>query len=86
MTVVSQTKEASTDATDATDATVLVDENLSLEGPSALTSSSIANTSKADTNAMLREEKIRGKLSKSYSVSTGTSPPPQNISTQVRNK
>lgn len=77
--VVLQAKETSTDAT------LPVDENLSLEASSsALTSSSIASTSKADTNATPREEKIRGKLAKSHSVSTGTSPPPQSISTQVR--
>ncbi|XP_024870635.1 uncharacterized protein LOC112453867 isoform X9 [Temnothorax curvispinosus] len=76
--VAAQAKEASTDAA------LPVDENLSLEASSsALTSSSIANTSKADTNATPREERIRGKLSKSHSVSTGTSPPPQNISTQT---
>ncbi|XP_071632976.1 uncharacterized protein Lubel isoform X4 [Temnothorax longispinosus] len=75
--VAAQAKEASTDA-------ALPVENLSLEASSsALTSSSIANTSKADTNATPREERIRGKLSKSHSVSTGTSPPPQSISTQT---
>ncbi|XP_077280050.1 linear Ubiquitin E3 ligase isoform X6 [Temnothorax americanus] len=77
--VAAQAKEASTDAA------LLVDENLSLEASSsaALMSSSIANSYKADTNATPREEKIRGKLSKSHSVSTGTSPPPQSISTQT---
>ncbi|XP_011868564.1 PREDICTED: uncharacterized protein LOC105562381 [Vollenhovia emeryi] len=76
--VASQAKEASTDAT------LPVDENLSLEASSsALTSSSIASTSQADANATSREEKIGGKLSKGHSVSTGTSPPPQSISTQT---
>ncbi|XP_011691538.1 PREDICTED: uncharacterized protein LOC105452267 isoform X2 [Wasmannia auropunctata] len=76
--VASQAKEAPSKSTSP------VDENLPLEASSsAFTSSSIANTSEADTNAMLHEEKIRGKLSKSHSVSTGTSPPPQSISTQT---
>lgn len=76
--VASQTQEVSTDAT------LLVDENsLEVSSP-ALTSSSSAITSKADPNATSHEEKIREKLSRSHSVSTGTSPPPQSISTQVR--
>lgn len=46
--------------------------------------SSTADTTGIDSGAMSRVEKPRGKLSKSHSVSTGTSPPPQSISTQVR--
>ncbi|KYN31307.1 RING finger protein 31, partial [Trachymyrmex septentrionalis] len=74
-----QAKEASLKSTSP------VDGNLSSEASSSvLTSSSVANTSKADnTNTMSDEEKIRGKLLKSHSVSTGTSPPPQSISTQT---
>ncbi|XP_025074899.1 uncharacterized protein LOC105430571 [Pogonomyrmex barbatus] len=84
-TVASQIKEASSQSPDVI---LPVDENLSLEvSSSTLTSSSTANVSKADTNEALREEKIRGKtieeLSKSHSISTGTSPPPQSISTQT---
>ncbi|XP_070526173.1 E3 ubiquitin-protein ligase lubel isoform X9 [Cardiocondyla obscurior] len=73
-----QTKEAAIDATSP------VDEKLSSEASSsALTSTSSASTSMVDTNVIPHEEKIRGKLSKSHSVSTGTSPPPQSISTQT---
>ncbi|KYQ52651.1 RING finger protein 31 [Trachymyrmex zeteki] len=82
MAVASQAKEASLKSVNATSP---VDENLSLEASSSvLTSSSVTNTSKADnTNTMSDEEKIRGKLLKSHSISTGTSPPPQSISTQT---
>ncbi|XP_039308774.1 E3 ubiquitin-protein ligase lubel isoform X3 [Solenopsis invicta] len=80
--VAPQAKDASSKSTDATSS---VDESLSLKASSSvLTSSSIAtNTSEADTNATPGEEKIRGKLTKSHSISTGTSPPPQSISTQT---
>ncbi|XP_011050358.1 PREDICTED: uncharacterized protein LOC105143613 isoform X2 [Acromyrmex echinatior] len=80
--IVSQAKEASLKSVNTTSP---VDGNLSSEASSSvLTSSSVANTSKADnTNTMSDEEKIRGKLLKSHSVSTGTSPPPQSISTQT---
>ncbi|XP_012057130.1 PREDICTED: uncharacterized protein LOC105620231 [Atta cephalotes] len=68
-------------AKEAVNTTSPVDRNLSSESSSVLTSSSVANTSKADNTS--DEEKLRGKLLKSHSVSTGTSPPPQNISTQT---
>ncbi|XP_018373922.1 PREDICTED: uncharacterized protein LOC108768124 isoform X4 [Trachymyrmex cornetzi] len=79
--VASQAKEASLKSTNTTSP---VDGNLSSEASSSVLTSSVANTSKADnTNTMSDEEKIRGKLLKSHSVSTGTSPPPQSISTQT---
>ncbi|XP_012541644.2 E3 ubiquitin-protein ligase lubel isoform X3 [Monomorium pharaonis] len=76
--VASQAKETSSKSTDA------IDENLSLEvSSSTLTSSSIAKTSEVDMSVTSHEEKIQGKLLKNHSVSTGTSPPPQSISTQT---
>ncbi|KYM92698.1 RING finger protein 31, partial [Atta colombica] len=68
-------------AKEAVNTTSPVDRNLSSESSSVLTSSSVANTSKADNTS--DEKKLRGKLLKSHSVSTGTSPPPQSISTQT---
>ncbi|EFN80715.1 RING finger protein 31, partial [Harpegnathos saltator] len=61
-------------------------ENKSSEAPSSeLLSSSAADTSKADLNrnSSPHRENVRGQVVKSHSVSTGTSPPPQNISTQT---
>lgn len=58
-----------------------VAENLA-SSSSTLASSSTANISKIDATPQ-EEKATRGKLLKSHSVSTGTSPPPQNISTQV---
>ncbi|XP_032690922.1 uncharacterized protein LOC116853802 isoform X2 [Odontomachus brunneus] len=61
-----------------------VAENVSFEAPSStLVSSSIVNDMKMDINGTSRQENIRGQLVKSHSVSTGTSPPPQSISTQT---
>ncbi|XP_018393500.1 PREDICTED: uncharacterized protein LOC108772468 [Cyphomyrmex costatus] len=79
--IASQAKEESLESVNAT---LSVDESLSLEASSSTLTSLVANTSKIDnTSTMVNEEKIRGKLSKSHSVSTGTSPPPQSISTQT---
>ncbi|XP_026829465.1 titin homolog isoform X1 [Ooceraea biroi] len=74
-------KEASLESTNVTSS---ASEELSSEAPaSTLTSSSTADTIKVDSSTMSRDEKPRGKLLKSHSVSTGTSPPPQSISTQT---
>ncbi|XP_067211070.1 E3 ubiquitin-protein ligase lubel isoform X8 [Linepithema humile] len=79
--VVPQTREVSSELAAATSP---VDEKLSLEAASStLTSSSTANTSQTDTSTASQGEKTRRKLLKSHSVSTGTSPPPQSISTQT---
>lgn len=83
ITVALPAKEASSKS--AEHVTSSINEQLSSEVPvSTLTSSSAANTIKVDSSTTSGEEKARGKLLKSHSVSTGTSPPPQNISTQVR--
>jgi thiamine biosynthesis protein ThiC len=55
-----------------------------LKTPASMLTSSLATNTVLDLSTMSCEEKTRGKLLKSHSVSTGTSPPPQNISTQVR--
>ncbi|XP_025266217.1 uncharacterized protein LOC105255397 isoform X3 [Camponotus floridanus] len=74
-------EEASSELADAASSPIA--ENLA-SSSSTLASSSTTNISKIGANATLQEEKAtRGKLLKSHSVSTGTSPPPQNISTQT---
>lgn len=66
-------------------ATSPVVENSSSEAPSSkLVSSATSSTSRTGMNETPRRENVRGQLVKSHSVSTGTSPPPQSISTQVR--
>ncbi|CAL1675934.1 unnamed protein product [Lasius platythorax] len=80
ITVLASRAEVSSESADAASSPIA--ENLA--AASTLLSSSTTNISKIDVNAMPREEKTtRGKLLKSHSVSTGTSPPPQNISTQT---
>ncbi|XP_029170932.1 uncharacterized protein LOC114940417 isoform X2 [Nylanderia fulva] len=77
----SQVEEALLEPTDTSSSPIA--ENLAAAS-STLPSSSATNIFKIDANAPPQEEKpTRGKLLKSHSVSTGTSPPPQNISTQT---
>ncbi|XP_050445693.1 E3 ubiquitin-protein ligase lubel isoform X3 [Cataglyphis hispanica] len=79
----SQAEEVSSKPADA--ASPPIAENLAAAAASStLPPFPTTNISKIDANATPREEKAtRGKLLKSHSVSTGTSPPPQNISTQT---
>ncbi|XP_029659743.1 uncharacterized protein LOC115233451 [Formica exsecta] len=80
----SRAEEVSSKLADAASSPIAENLAAAAPSPSTLPSSSTTNISKIDTNATLREEKAtRGKLLKSQSVSTGTSPPPQNISTQT---
>jgi len=75
-------EEASSKLTDVASSPIA--DNLASSSSSALASSSTTNISKIGANETPQEEKaMREKLLKSHSVSTGTSPPPQNISTQV---
>ncbi|XP_014477646.1 PREDICTED: uncharacterized protein LOC106746037 isoform X1 [Dinoponera quadriceps] len=61
----------------------VVEDSLSETPSSKLVCSANASTSKMDVNEMLYRENVRGQFVKSHSISTGTSPPPQSISTQT---